>query len=559
MLGMMQQRPLLLSSLIEHADRYHGDRAIVSRLADGTMHRSNYRAVAERARRIGNVLGHLGVRHGDRVATLAWNSYRHLELYFGVTGTGAVLHTVNPRLFVEQIHYIIDHAEDRYVFFDLTFAALVEQLAPKLSHVEGWIALCRRDELPGSHSTSRMGPVPSLSVDNLLCYEDLLAAESGEYAWPSFDENTASTLCYTSGTTGNPKGVLYSHRSQMLHTFVAMAADVMAVSARDSIMLVVPLFHANAWGLPFAAAATGAKLVLPGMRLDPESVYTLIRDETCTLAAGIPTIWLNLFTWIEQNRDRLNLADIKLTRVLSGGTAVPRSTIEKFQTLFGTYLLQAWGMTETSPIATAGALLDKHADLSLERRYDLQALQGRSVIGCEVRLVDDAGNELAHDGRTVGELQVRGPWVIAGYFKGEGGQVLDKDGWFRTGDVATITPDGYVQLTDRAKDLVKSGGEWISSVEIENLAVGHPAVHEAAVIAARHPTWQERPLLLIHPKPGESVSKQEMLDYLADKIAKWWLPDDVVIVDELPHTATGKLLKTKLREEYGGWLERKAG
>lgn len=546
MLGLMQQRPLLLSSLIEHADRFHGDRAIVSRLTDGTMHRSTYRAVAERARRIGNVLRRLGVRLGDRVATLAWNSHRHLELYFGVTGSGAVLHTINPRLFAEQIHYIIDHAEDRYVFFDLSFAALVEQLAPDLSHVEGWIALCARDEMP------------SLALPNLLCYEDLLAAERDDYAWPSFDENTASTLCYTSGTTGNPKGVLYSHRSQMLHTFVAMAADVMAVSARDSIMLVVPLFHANAWGLPFAAAATGAKLVLPGMRLDPESVYSLIRDETCTLAAGVPTIWLNLFTWIEQNRDRLNLGDIKLTRVLSGGTAVPRSVIEKFQTLFGTYLLQAWGMTETSPIATAGALLDQHAGVPLEQRYSVQALQGRSVIGCEVRLVDDADTALPHDGKTVGELEVRGPWVIAGYFKGAGGQVINKDGWFRTGDVATITPDGYVQLTDRAKDLVKSGGEWISSVEIENLAVGHPGVHEAAVIAARHSTWQERPLLLIHLKPGESVSKQEMLDYLASKIVKWWLPDDVVIVDELPHTATGKLLKTKLREEYGGWLERKA-
>jgi acyl-CoA synthetase (AMP-forming)/AMP-acid ligase II len=432
------------------------------------------------------------------------------------------------------------------VFFDLSFSGLVEELAPRLPHVRGYVALCERSEMP------------AVNVPNLLCYEDLLAAESEEYDWPEFDENSASTLCYTSGTTGNPKGVLYSHRSQMLHTFVSMAPDLMAVSARDSIMLIVPLFHANAWGLPFAAAATGAKLVLPGMRLDPESIYTLMRDEGCTLAGGIPTIWLNLFTWIEQNSDRLNLSDIKLTRVLSGGTAVPRSTIEKFQTLFGTYLLHAWGMTETSPIATMGSLLPKHAGYDLQARYDVQALQGRSVIGCEVRLVDDAGSELPRDGQTVGELQVRGPWVISGYFKGEGGQVVDQDGWFRTGDVAAITPDGYVQITDRAKDVVKSGGEWIGSIEIENLAVAHPAVHEAAVIAARHPKWQERPLLLIHPKPGASVTKDEMLEFLSGKIVKWWMPDDVVIVSELPHTATGKLLKTKLRQDYGDWLERNA-
>jgi fatty-acyl-CoA synthase len=546
MLGLMQQRPLLLSSLIEYAERYHGETEIVSRLLDGTIHRSNYRQIGARARRLAGALQRLGVGYGDRVATLAWNSFRHLELYFGVTGAGSVLHTVNPRLFPEQIHYIIDHAEGRYVFFDLSFVELVEELAPRLPHVRGYVALCERAELP------------TVKVPKLLCYEDLLAAESEGYEWPEFDENSASTLCYTSGTTGNPKGVLYSHRSQMLHTFVAMAPDVMAVSARDSIMLIVPLFHANAWGLPFAAAATGAKLVLPGMRLDSESVYTLMRDEACTFAAAIPTIWLNLFTWIEQNRDRLNLSDIKLTRVLSGGTAVPRSSIEKFQSLFGAYLLHAWGMTETSPIATVGSLLPKHAGYDLQARYDVQALQGRSIIGCEVRLVDDAGKELPHDGETVGELQVRGPWVISGYFKGEGGQVLDQDGWFRTGDVAAITPDGYVQITDRAKDVVKSGGEWIGSIEIENLAVAHPAVHEAAVIAARHPKWQERPLLLIHLKPGAAVTKEEMLEFLSGKIVKWWIPDDVVIVEALPHTATGKLLKTKLRQDYGDWLERHA-
>ena len=544
MLGLMQQRPLLLSGLIEYAERFHGGREIVSRSADGAVHRTTYTEVGNRARRLARALERLGVRKGDRVATLAWNGFRHLELYFGVTGAGTILHTVNPRLFPEQVQYILDHAEDRYVFFDVGFAALVEELAPRLPHVRGYVALSDRADLP------------EIKVPNLLCYEDLLGAESTDYSWPTFDENSASTLCYTSGTTGNPKGVLYSHRSQMLHTFVACAADVMAVSARDSILLVVPLFHANAWGLPFAAAATGAKLVLPGPRLDPESVFTLLAQEGCTLAGGIPTIWLNLFTWIEQHRDKLDLRAIKLTRVLSGGTAVPRSTIQKFAELFGVYLVHAWGMTETSPIATIGSLLPKHEKLDREGRYDVQALQGRMVMGCEVRLVDDAGNALPHDGQTVGELQVRGPWVISGYFKGEGGEVLDADGWFRTGDVAAITPDGYVQITDRSKDVVKSGGEWISSIEIENLAVAHPAVHEAAVIAARHPRWQERPLLLVQPKPGAVVGKEEMLAFLEGKIVKWWTPDDVVIVDELPHTATGKLLKTRLREQYGGWLER---
>ncbi len=546
MLGLMQQRPLLLSGLIEYAERFHGGREIVSRSADGATHRTTYAEVGNRARSLARALERLGVHKGDRVATLAWNGFRHLELYFGVTGAGMILHTVNPRLFPEQVQYIINHAEDRYVFFDVSFAALVEELAPRLPRVQGYVALCDRAELP------------QINVPNLICYEEVLAAESADHAWPTFDENSASTLCYTSGTTGNPKGVLYSHRSQMLHTFVACAADVMAVSARDSILLVVPLFHANAWGLPFAAAATGAKLVLPGPKLDPESVFTLLAREECTLAGAIPTIWLNLFTWIEQQGDRLDLGAIKLTRVLSGGTAVPRSTIQKFAELFGAYLIHAWGMTETSPLATIGSLLPKHETLDRDGRYDVQALQGRMVMGCEVRLVDDAGAPLPQDGETVGELQVRGPWVISSYFKGEGGEVLDKDGWFRTGDVAAITPDGYVQITDRSKDVVKSGGEWISSIEIENLAVAHPAVHEAAVIAARHPKWQERPLLLVQPKPGARIGKNEMLAFLEGKIVKWWTPDDVVIVDELPHTATGKLLKTKLREQYGGWLERSA-
>jgi acyl-CoA synthetase (AMP-forming)/AMP-acid ligase II len=540
MLGLMQQRPLLISSLIDYAATWHGDRQIVSRDPEGRFHRSDYSQVAARAKRVAGALDGLGVGHGDRVATLAWNSYRHLEAYYGITSSGRVLHTVNPRLFPEQLQYIMHHAEDGFVFFDPIFAPLVEMLAPKLPLVRGWLALCD------------LGQMPKLAVKNLLCYEELVAAASADYDWPQLDENAASTLCYTSGTTGNPKGVLYSHRSTILHAFAACSADALALSARDSILVVVPLFHANAWSLPFSAAMCGAKLVLPGPKLDPESIYMLLEQEECTKAGGIPTIWLNFLAWLENNRANLDLSRLKLKLVFSGGTAAPRATIEKFHDLLGVFLLHAWGMTETSPLVTTGTPLPKHEGASGEQLVDMQVKQGRQVYGVDLKVVGRDGRDLPHDGASVGELKVRGNWVISGYFKGEGGVVVDADGWFGTGDVATIDGDGYVQLTDRLKDVIKSGGEWISSIEIENLVVSHPEVFEAAVIAISHPVWQERPLLLVQPKPGCSPSKQSILDFLSDKIAKWWMPDDVVFVESLPHTATGKLLKTELRAQYHG-------
>ena len=542
MQGLMQNRPLLISSLIEYAAAWHGDREIVSRDPEGSIHRTTYSALQPRAKRLANALHTLGVGFGVPVATLAWNSFRHLELYYGVTGSGRVLHTVNPRLFPDQIQYIINHAEDRYVFFDPVLAPLAEQLAPHLPLVRGWIAL------------SDAAGMPATNLKNLLCYEDILAAAKEISGWPTFDENLAATLCYTSGTTGNPKGVLYSHRSTLLHAFGACMADLFALSARDTILVIVPLFHANAWAVPFSAAMCGAKLVLPGPKLDPESIYMLLEQEGCTTAGGIPTIWLNFLAWLEPRRHELDLSRLKLKRVFAGGTAPPRAIIEKLRDLLDVYLLHAWGMTETSPLVTVGAPLAKHDTATSDEIVSMQVTQGRQVYGVELRLVGADGQVLPHDGQAVGELQVRGNWVISGYFKGEGGQVVDQDGWFSTGDVATIDPDGYVQLTDRLKDVIKSGGEWISSIEIENLAVSHPDVFEAAVIAVHHPVWQERPLLLIQLRPEREPSKQSILDFLSTRIAKWWMPDDVVFVDSLPHTATGKLLKTELRARYQGYL-----
>ena len=542
MLGLMQSRPLLISGLIDYASTWHGGREIVSRDPEGAIHRSNYAEVATRAKRIANALDALGVGRGDRVATLAWNGSRHLELYYGVTSSGRVLHTVNPRLFPDQIQYIMHHAEDAYVFFDPVFSPLIEELAPRLPLVRGWVALCEG------------GQLPKTKLDGLLSYEDLLTKASPDYEWPLLDENTASTLCYTSGTTGNPKGVMYSHRSTLLHAFAACAADAFALVARDFILTVVPLFHANAWSLPFSAAMCGAKLVLPGPRLDPESLYMLLESEECTKAFGIPTIWLNFLAYVEANKAKLDLSKLKLKLVGSGGSAPPRATIEKFRDLLGVFMLQAWGMTETSPIATFGSPLAKHAGFGEGELIEMQAKQGRQVFGIDIKLVGSDGSDLPHDGVSVGELKARGNWVISGYFKGEGAQAVDKDGWLGTGDVGTIDADGYVQLTDRLKDVIKSGGEWISSIEIENLAMSHPDVFEAAVIAVEHPVWQERPLLIVHPREGRKPTKALLLQFLSEKLAKWQVPDDVVFVDSLPHTATGKLLKTELRRRFHGRL-----
>ena len=542
MLGLMQSRPLLISGLVDYASTWHGRREIVSRDPEGVIHRSTYAEVAARAKRVANALDALGAGRGDRVATLAWNGSRHLELYYGVTSSGRVLHTVNPRLFPDQIRYIMHHAEDGFVFFDPVFAPLIEELAPRLPLVRGWVALCEANQFPKT------------TLDGLLAYEDLLAKASPEYEWPFLDENTASTLCYTSGTTGNPKGVMYSHRSTLLHAFAACAADAFGLMARDSILTVVPLFHANAWSLPFSAAMCGAKLVLPGPRLDPESLYMLLESEGCTKAFGIPTIWLNFLAWVEANKAKLDLSKLKLRMVGSGGSAAPRATIEKFRELLGATVLHAWGMTETSPLATTGAPLARHVGASASELTDMQVKQGRQVFGIDLKLVGSDGGDLPHDGVSVGELKVRGNWVISGYFKGEGGEAVDNDGWLGTGDVGTIDADGYVQLTDRLKDVIKSGGEWISSIEIENLAMSHPDVFEAAVIAVEHPVWQERPLLIVHPREGRKPTKAALQQFLSEKLAKWQIPDDVVFVDALPHTATGKLLKTELRQQFHGHL-----
>jgi len=540
----MQQTPLLTSSLIEHAGCNHASTEVVSRSPDRTLVRSTWGEVAQRSRRIANMLRRLDVYPGERVATLAWNRTPHLELYFGVTGAGVVLHTVNPRLSIEQIQYILEHAESGLVFVDPDLLPIVEAIAQKLPRVRAYIVLARRTAIPAN------------KLDNVLCYEDLLAAESDAYTWPQLDENSASTLCYTSGTTGNPKGVLYSHRSTVLHAFCSVSADAMALSARDSILLATPLFHVNAWGVPFAAAMCGAKLVLPGAQLDGRSIYELMRDEHCTFSLGVPTIWLNVMDYIERHVGVSERGSLALRRILCGGAAPPRSLIERLDRMLGVKLIQAWGMTETSPLATVCRPLAKHAALDNAERMALRATQGRVLYGIELRIEDDQGIAVPHDGVSTGEVKVRGPWVASGYFKGEGGLAISKEGWLATGDVARIDADGFLLLTDRSKDVIKSGGEWISSIDLENAAVGHPAVAEAAVIGVPHPVWQERPLLLVRIVTGHSLDRDSMLTYLTDKVAKWWLPDDVIFVEQLPHTATGKLLKTQLRQEYRDHLLR---
>ena len=540
MLGLMQHRPLLVSSLLEHAAEAHPNAPIVSRAPDGAVHRSSYRELDSRARRLARALRALGVRRGDRVGTMAWNGSRHLELFFGVSGMGAVLHTVNPRLFAEQIGYIVNHAEDRHLFFDMGFATLVEQLAPGLRSVEHFVAMTDRAHLP------------DVRIPNLLCYEDLIAAEDGPYDWPEFDENSASSLCYTSGTTGNPKGVLYSHRSTLLHAMSCCMTDGVGLSATDVLFMAAPMFHVNAWGTPYACTMSGAGMVLPGPALDGASIYRAMRDERVTVALGVPTVWMTLQQHVaSQGLDPRQ--ELCLNRVLIGGSAAPRSVVEGFELQFGTHVLHGWGMTETSPLAAVCSPLRKHQGATVQQRIELQARQGRPPYGVSTKLIDEDGRTLAHDGKTAGHLLVRGHWVTAGYFGRENGPALDADGWFDTGDIATIDADGYIQITDRAKDLIKSGGEWISSIALENAAVGHPSVAEAAVIAIAHEKWQERPLMIVVKKPGREVTREALLEYLADKVAKWWLPDDVIFVDELPHTATGKLQKMKLREKFTGY------
>lgn len=534
MLGLIQDRPLLISSQIEYAGQYHGDVEIVSRSIEGPIHRTNYREINLRAKKLAQALQRAGVEFGDRVGTLAWNGYRHLEIYFGVSGMGSVCHTINPRLFPEQVTYIANHAEDTVIFTDLTFVPLLEAIAGHLPSVKAFIIMT--DE---AH-------MPETTLPNVLCYETIVEAEDGDYEWPVFDEMTASSLCYTSGTTGNPKGVLYSHRSTVLHSYCVCTNDGLGVCNQDSILPVVPMFHANAWGIPYAAAMSGAKMVMPGSAMDGQSIYELMEAEGVTLSAGVPTVWLMLLGYIKEK----GLKFSSMTRTVIGGSAAPRSMIETFVKDYGVNVVHAWGMTEMSPLGTTGNLLKKHQDLPENEQIDIRLKQGRVVFGVDLKIVDDEDNELPHDGVAFGRLLVRGPWITSGYFKAEGGNVIDKDGWFDTGDVATLDADGYMQITDRSKDVIKSGGEWISSIDVENEAVGCPGIVEAAVIAVPHPKWDERPLVIAVKEAGHAVSRDDVIAHLANTLAKWQLPDDVVFVDELPHTATGKLLKTKLREQF---------
>ncbi|MGA8048804.1 MAG: 3-(methylthio)propionyl-CoA ligase [Burkholderiales bacterium] len=534
MQGLMMDMPLLITNLIRHADRHHGETEIVSKRVEGDIHRYNFRAAHARARRLAKALAALGVKAGDRVATLAWNGYRHFEIYYAVAGSGAVIHTINPRLFPEQIAYIAGHAEDRLVFFDLTFLPLVEKLAPQLKTVKGFVLMTDRAHMP-----------KQTSIPGLLCYEELIEAQDDAFEWPSFDERTAACLCYTSGTTGNPKGALYSHRSTMLHAYAGALPDALNLSARDVVLPVVPMFHVNAWGLPYSCALTGTKLVMPGPHLDGKSLHELFEAEGVTMSAGVPTVWLGLLNYMKQ----ANLKFSTLRGVVIGGSACPPAMLRAFQEDYGVNVLHAWGMTEMSPLGTVCTFKAKHGKADKEARYAVQSKQGRVIFGVDMKIVDADGNELPTDGKAFGDLHVRGPWVISSYFKGEGGDPL-KNGWFPTGDVATIDPDGYMQITDRSKDVIKSGGEWISSIDLENIAVAHPAIAEAAVIGIRHPKWDERPVVVAVKKAGQEVSKEDLLKFYEGKIAKWWMPDDVVFVKELPHTATGKLSKLTIREQF---------
>jgi len=536
MLGLMMDKPLLISSILDHAAKYHGGTEIVSRTVEGPLHRYTYADAAVRAKKLAQALRRLGIGDADRVATLAWNGYRHFELYYGVSGMGAVCHMVNPRLFSGQISYILNHAEDKIVFADLTFVQLLEEIAPEAASVKAFVVMTDEANMPDT------------SLPHVHCYETLLAAEDGDCEWPQFDENTASSMCYSSGTTGNPKGVLYSHRSTVLHAWAAVTPDMLNISAADAIMPAVPMFHVNAWGIPYAAPMAGAKLVLPGAAMDGESIHGLIDGEGVTISAGVPTVWLGLLDYL----DRSGATVEKFKYCVIGGSAAPRAMSVAMEEKYGVHVLHAWGMTEMSPLGTVNWPKYGMEGQSDEDRYDRQVKQGRPCYGIDMKIVNDANEPLPEDGAAFGELKVRGPWVCSEYFKGEGDS-HDADGWFATGDVATIDADGYMHVTDRSKDVIKSGGEWISSIELENIAVGHPGVFEAAVIGVAHPKWDERPLLVAVRNEGSDVTAEDLLKFYEGKVAKWWIPDDVAFVDELPHTATGKLLKMDLRDKFEGY------
>jgi fatty-acyl-CoA synthase len=533
-MGQMMNQPLLISSIVEFASRHNGGSEIVSRRVEGDMHRYTFRECHQRARRLANALQGLGVKMGDRVATLAWNGYRHLEAYYAVSGSGAVLHTINPRLHPEQVAYIINHAEDQLLFFDLTFLPAVEAVAAHCKMIKGYVLMTDRAHMPADSK-----------IPDLMCYEDLINSHSDDYSWPQFDENSAATLCYTSGTTGNPKGALYSHRSTVLHAYASALPSALNVTSQDTILPVVPMFHVNAWGLPYSVPLTGARMVFPGPALDGKSLYELFESEGVTMSAGVPTVWLGLINHALQNKLKFST----FRRTVIGGSACPPAMMNTLIDEFGVEVVHAWGMTEMSPLGTACVLSSKHKQLPKEEQRKILQKQGHAIFGVDMKIVDDDGKELPWDGVGYGHLLVKGPWIIRSYFKGEGGDVL-QDGWFPTGDVATIDPDGYMQITDRSKDVIKSGGEWIGTIDLENIAMAHPAVLQAACIGIHHPKWDERPLLIVVRRPGQDVSREELLAFYEGKIAKWWTPDDVVFADALPLGATGKVQKNKLRDHY---------
>ena len=532
MFGLMQNQPLLISSLIEFADRHHGDAEVVSRRVEGDLHRYTYQEVARRARQVARALDALGLAFSDRVATLAWNGYRHLELYFGVSGSGRVLHTLNPRLHSDQIAWITNHAEDQVLCFDLSFLPIIKAMQAKCSSIRHYVALCDADKLPTDSG-----------IAGLLSYEAWIGCHDASYTWPEFDENSASSMCYTSGTTGHPKAALYSHRSTLLHAYAAALPDVMCISARDAILPVVPMFHVNAWGIPYSAAMTGAKLVFPGPCLDGKSVYELIEAEKVTFAAGVPTVWQVLLTHMQA--DKLRFSTLK--RTVIGGAACPPAMIAAFNDDYGVEVLHGWGMTEMSPLGTLCTLKNKHLALPPQEQVKIRRKQGRSIFGVDMKICAPDGSEQPHDGKAFGDLLVKGSWVVRDYYKSEAMSPL-VDGWFPTGDVATIDADGYMQITDRRKDVIKSGGEWISSIDVENIAVAHPAVAMAACIGVKHPRWDERPILAVVKKPGAELTRQELLAFYEGKIAKFQIPDDVIFLDAIPMGGTGKMQKVKLRE-----------
>jgi acyl-CoA synthetase (AMP-forming)/AMP-acid ligase II len=533
-MGQMMSQPLLISSIIEFAARHYGQVEIVSRRVEGDIHRYTYADCHGRARRAAHALQGLGVRMGERVATLAWNGYRHMELYYAVSGSGAVLHTINPRLHPEQIAYIVNHAEDQLLFFDLTFLPLIEAVARHCKTVKAFVLMADRDRMP-----------LDTAIPNLLCYEELIASSSDDYTWPLFDENSAASLCYTSGTTGNPKGALYSHRSTVLHSYGSAMPNALNVASIDTVLPVVPMFHVNAWGLPYSVLLSGAKMVFPGAALDGKSLYELFETEKVTFSAGVPTVWLGLINYVLQN----GLKFSTFRRTVIGGSACPPAMMASLIDKLDVQVIHGWGMTEMSPLGTTGGLQAKHLALPKDAQRKILQKQGHAIYGVDMKIVDDAGVELPWDGSTYGHLLVKGPWIISSYFKNEGGDVL-QDGWFPTGDVATIDADGYMQITDRSKDVIKSGGEWIGTIDLENIAMAHPAVLQAACIGIVHPKWDERPLLLVVRRPGQEVSREALLQFFEGKIAKFWMPDDVAFIDALPTGATGKIQKNKLREQY---------